>query len=269
MNAFSYDPQKFLFVAGPCSLESEELCHKVVAVLMRLQETHAREATILFKTSFDKANRTNVHSRRGVGLGKGMEILAKIKEQYDLPLTTDIHWPEQAATVSSVCDVIQIPAFLCRQTDLLMAAAQTGRVVNVKKGQFLSPWDAKYIVEKLQHFNAKEIWLTERGTTFGYSNLVVDMRTFAIMQKTQCPLLLDATHSLQMPGSGIGTTGGDRQFVEPLALAALAAGANGIWVETHPNPSEAWSDQATQIPLAELPTLFKKCLKLWKALCTL
>jgi 2-dehydro-3-deoxyphosphooctonate aldolase (KDO 8-P synthase) len=183
-----------------------------------------------------------------------------------LTVTTDIHLPQQAKVVSDVCDVIQIPAFLCRQTDLLQAAAETGRTVSVKKGQFLSPFDVQFVVEKLQYFGAKEIWLIERGTTFGYGNLVVDMRSFPILRQTNCPTLFDATHSLQMIGNGTKVTGGDRRFFQPLAQAALAGGAQGLFVETHPHPEAAWSDQATQLPLEQLQTAIEKCLKIWE--CT-
>ena len=258
-----FTPNKLLLIAGPCTIESLELCRTIAEVLANLQRKHADKLIVVFKGSFDKANRTAAKSPRGVGLERGLEILAAVRREFNLPVTTDIHLPQQAKAVSDVCDVIQIPAFLCRQTDLLSAAAETGRTVSVKKGQFLSPFDMQFVVEKLQYFGAKEIWLIERGTTFGYGNLVVDMRSFPIMRQTNCPTLFDATHSLQMIGGGTKVTGGDRRFFQPLAQAALASGAQGLFVETHPHPEAAWSDQATQLPLEQLPTAMEKCLKIW------
>ena len=261
-----FTPNKLLLIAGPCTIESLEACQTVAEVLANLQRQYIDRLTVVFKGSFDKANRTSADSPRGVGLERGLEILSGIRQKYNLPVTTDIHLPQQAKAVAEVCDVIQIPAFLCRQTDLLSAAAETDRTVSVKKGQFLSPFDMRFVVEKLCHFGAKEIWLIERGTTFGYGNLVVDMRSFPVMRQTQCPILFDATHSLQMIGGGMNVTGGDRRFFQPLAQAALAGGAQGLFIETHPNPATAWSDQATQLPLAQLPTAIEKCLKIWE--CT-
>ena len=258
-----YDHRKLLLIAGPCSIESEQLCEEVARVLCDLQERYKDVLKIVFKSSFDKANRTDVHSKRGIGFDKGLEILSNIKNQFHLPVTTDIHLPEQANGIASVCDVIQVPAFLCRQTDLLEASAKTGAVVNVKKGQFLSPYDMRFVVEKLKYFGASEIWQTERGTMFGYGNLVVDMRSFSIMRRNECPVIFDVTHSLQMPSMGQGFTGGDRQFALCLARGALAAGVQGLFVETHPNPSQAWSDKATQLPLQELPEALHQCLKVW------
>lgn len=266
MKKLLYDPSKFLLIAGPCTLESEDICCQVAEELIKIKEQNNGQITIVFKASFDKANRTDVHSRRGIGLEKGLEILGEIKQQYQLPVLTDIHLPEQAKPAANVCDVLQVPAFLCRQTDLLEAVAKTKRTVNVKKGQFLSPYDMKFVVEKLRYFGAEEIWQTDRGTTFGYGNLVVDMRSFPIMAKNNAPVILDATHSLQMPGTGIGITGGDRQFILPLAQAAIGAGANGLFIEMHPDPDNAWSDKATQLPLNQLSTIVNKCLKLWKTI---
>ena len=259
-----FDSSKFLLIAGPCSLENEELCCQVAEQLKVLKEQYRNKINIVFKASFDKANRTDVHSRRGIGIDKGLEILAKIKQQYKMPVLTDVHLPGQAERVGNVCDVLQIPAFLCRQTDLLEAVAKTKKTVNVKKGQFLSPYDMKFVVDKLRYFGAEEIWQTDRGTTFGYGNLVVDMRSFPIMAQNNTPVILDATHSLQMPGNGIGITGGDRQFILPLSQAAIGAGANGLFIETHPDPNNAWSDKATQLPLTQLSTIVGKCIKLWE-----
>ena len=188
-----------------------------------------------------------------------------VKHDYGFPVLTDIHEVAQVPAVAAVCDVLQIPAFLCRQTDLLLAAAASGRCVNVKKGQFLSPQEMPFVVAKLREGGAKEIWQTERGTTFGYQNLVVDMRSFALMRGNQCPTIFDATHSVQLPGAAGGASGGQREFVPPLAKAALAAGADGLFIETHPNPAKAISDAQSQIPLADLPALVASCLAVWKA----
>ena len=233
--------------------------------LAKLQQAQP-DLNIIFKGSFDKANRTSLDSPRGPGLELGLQMLAKVKDQYGFKLCTDFHLPEQAAPVAEVCDVLQVPAFLCRQTDLLVAAAETGKVVKVKKGQFLSPQEMQYVVNKLEDSNAAEIWLTERGTTFGYQNLVVDMRTFQTLNQLGHPTVFDATHSVQMPGAGGGKTSGKREFVPALARAALAAGAKGLFMETHPKPEEAISDGPNQIPLAELPGVIEGCLKVWRAM---
>ena len=195
----------------------------------------------------------------------GLALLAMVKRDYGFPILTDIHEVAQVPAVAAVCDVLQIPAFLCRQTDLLLAAAASGRCVNVKKGQFLSPQEMPFVVDKLREGGAKEIWQTERGTTFGYNNLVVDMRSFPIMRENGYPTILDATHSVQLPGAAGGKSGGQREFVPPLAKAALAAGADGLFLETHPDPAKAISDAASQIPLAELPALIATCVAVWKA----
>lgn len=259
-----FAPNKLLLIAGPCCIETVECCRTVAGVLANLQRNYADRLSVIFKGSFDKANRTSAESPRGLGLERGLEILAIVRREFNLPVTTDIHLPQQAKEVSAVCDVLQIPAFLCRQTDLLKAAAETGRTVSVKKGQFLSPFDMRFAVEKLRCFGAKEIWLIERGTTFGYGNLVVDMRSFPILRQTNCLTLFDATHSLQTAGNGTQVTGGDRRFFQPLAQAALAGGAQGLFLETHPHPETAWSDQATQLPLEQLSSAIEKCLKIWE-----
>lgn len=264
MNYSIFDPHKFLLIAGPCALESEALCEEVASVLAKLKSKYREKIEIIFKASFDKANRTDVHSLRGLGLEQSLEIFSQIKQTYKLPITTDIHLPEQVERVAEICDILQIPAFLCRQTDLLQAAAESKRTINVKKGQFLSPYDMKFVVEKLEFFGATEIWQTDRGTCFGYGNLIVDMRSFDIMKQNRCPVIFDATHSLQMPGCGTRLTGGDRQFITPLAHAALAAGAQGIFLETHPNPDQAWSDKATQLVLEQLPEFVDGCFKFWE-----
>ena len=260
-----YDPEKLLLIAGPCSLEGIDTCRPVAEALAALQEKHS-ELNILFKGSFDKANRTSIGSNRGTGLDAGMEIFQTIKAEYGFSAITDIHTPEQCATVGAVVDALQIPAFLCRQTDLLLAAAKTECAINVKKGQFLSPYEMEFVTNKLEEAGAKEIWQTERGTTFGYQNLVVDMRSFSIMAGNGHPSIIDATHCVQLPGAAGGISGGQREFVPVMARAALAAGANGVFLETHPNPEKAISDAASQVPLGELPELVESLLRVWSAM---
>jgi len=259
-----YDPERLLLIAGPCSLESEAICRTVAEELVRLREAQP-ELNIVFKGSFDKANRTSIAGPRGMGLEAGLELLALVKRDYGLPVLTDIHERTQAAPVAEVCDVLQIPAFLCRQTDLLLAAAETGRVVNVKKGQFLSPQEMTHVVAKIRE-SAAEIWQTERGTTFGYQNLVVDMRTFPILRANGLPTIFDATHSVQLPGAGGGKSAGQREFVPPLARAAIAAGADGLFIETHPDPDRAPSDGPNMVYLHELAALIESCLAIWSVL---
>ncbi len=259
-----FDPQKLLLIAGPCSLENERVCRAVAEALVALRQAR-RELNVVFKGSFDKANRTSLAGARGTGLEAGLALLAMVRKDYGFPVLTDIHDTAQVAPVAAVCDVVQIPAFLCRQTDLLLAAAATGRVVNVKKGQFLSPQEMQFVTGKLREGKAREIWQTERGTTFGYQNLVVDMRSFSIMRQNGFPTVFDATHSVQLPGAAGGKSGGQREFVPPLARAALAAGADGLFIETHPDPANAISDGPNMIPLAELPALIDSCLGVWKA----
>jgi 2-dehydro-3-deoxyphosphooctonate aldolase (KDO 8-P synthase) len=260
-----FDPDRLLLIAGPCSLENETVCRAVAETLVSINRTHA-DLRIVFKGSFDKANRTSLAGARGTGLEEGLRLLALIKREFGFPILTDIHDVAQVAPVAAVCDVLQIPAFLCRQTDLLLAAAATGRVVNVKKGQFLSPQEMTHVTGKLREGGAAEIWQTERGTTFGYQNLVVDMRSFAIMKRNGFPAVFDATHSVQLPGAAGGKSGGQREFVPPLARAALAAGADGLFIETHPVPDQALSDGPNMVPLAELPALIAQCLTIWRGL---
>jgi len=259
-----YNSEKLLLLAGPCSLESLDTCRPVADALAALQQQHP-QLNILFKGSFDKANRTSISSDRGTGLDAGLEIFQTIKAEYGFKTITDIHTPEQCATVGAVVDAMQIPAFLCRQTDLLVAAAKTDCAINVKKGQFLSPQEMTFVTNKLKEAGANEIWQTERGTTFGYQNLVVDMRSFNIMSENGYPTIMDATHSVQLPGAAGGISGGQREFVPALARAALAAGANGVFLETHPNPEKAISDAASQVPLNELPALIESLLRVWQA----
>lgn len=259
-----HDPSRLLLIAGPCSLESWEVTSSVAAALRRIADSRP-ELNVVFKGSFDKANRTSFESDRGPGIDEGLELLARAGREFGFPLLTDIHLPDQAAIAGTVCDVLQIPAFLCRQTDLLLAAAATGKVVNVKKGQFLSPMEMGHVTAKLEKAGAAEIWQTDRGTLFGYQNLVVDMRSFPIMKAHGHPVILDATHSVQLPGAADGKNGGQREFVPILAHATLAAGADGLFIESHPDPVNAISDAASQIPLAELDALLDSCLRIWNA----
>lgn len=247
-----------IFIAGPCVIESADLLDEVACELVRIKQKFNIE--IYFKASFDKANRTSVHSYRGPGLEKGLQMLGDVREKYGLKLLTDIHESFQAAPVGEVVDVLQIPAFLCRQTDLLVAAARTGKVVNIKKAQFLSGLDMKYPVEKAQDSGAKEIWLTERGNIYGYNNLVVDFRNIPDMKAFVPRVVMDCTHSVQRPGAAGGKTGGNREFVPAMALAAKAFGANGYFFETHPDPEKAMSDGPNMLYLKDLETVIASLL---------
>ena len=244
---------KNVYIAGPCVIESQELLNTVAAELVRLNKKYGID--IIFKASFDKANRTSLNSFRGPGMVKGLEMLQEIKDKYGLQLLTDIHESYQAEEVGKVVDVIQIPAFLCRQTDLLVAAAKTGKIVNIKKAQFLSGKDMKYPVEKCKESGAKEVWLTERGNSFGYNNLVVDFRNIPDMQEFSETVIMDCTHSVQRPSASNGKTVGDRKFVPSMALAAKAFGANGYFFEVHPDPDKGLSDAANMLELANLESL--------------
>lgn len=244
------------FIAGPCVIESAELLDTVAQELVRINDKLGTD--IIFKASFDKANRTSIHSFRGPGMDKGLQMLADIKSKYGLRLLTDIHESYQAAPVGEVVDVIQIPAFLCRQTDLLVAAAKTGKTVNIKKAQFLSGNDMRYPVEKAREAGAKDVWLTERGNMFGYNNLIVDFRNIPDMLQIVPTVVMDCTHSVQRPGGAGGKTGGDRQFVPAMALAAKAFGANGWFFEVHPDPDKGLSDAANMLPLDKLGELIEK-----------
>ncbi|MDY7000494.1 MAG: 3-deoxy-8-phosphooctulonate synthase [Thermodesulfobacteriota bacterium] len=248
-------------IAGPCVLEGLDLA---LEVALRLADM-ARKLSlpVVFKSSFDKANRTSLSSFRGPGLREGLSWLAEVKEDTGLPVLTDIHEPGQAEEVAEVADVLQIPAFLCRQTDLLLAAGETGRIVNVKKGQFLAPWDMKPALDKLAYTGNEKIWITERGTGFGYNNLVVDFRSFPIMAGFGYPVIFDATHSVQLPGGKGSASGGQREFVPCLARAAVAAGASGVFMEVHPDPDKALCDGPNMWPLNELEPLLRDLLKLW------
>ena len=243
-------------IAGPCVIESAELLDIVAGRLVAINRRLGTD--IIFKASFDKANRTSLHSFRGPGLEKGLKMLGDVKEKYGLRLLTDIHEAWQAAPVAEVCDVLQIPAFLCRQTDLLVAAARTGRVVNIKKAQFLAGRDMRYPVEKAREAGAGEVWLTERGNMMGYGTLVVDFRNIRDMLDIVPTVIMDCTHSVQRPDAQGGKTGGDRRFVEPMALAAKAFGATGYFMEVHPNPDEGLSDAANMLELDKLEGLVEK-----------
>ena len=244
------------FIAGPCVIESAELLDTVAQELVRINNKLGTD--IIFKASFDKANRTSIHSFRGPGMDKGLQMLADIKSKYGLRLLTDIHESYQAEPVGEVVDVIQIPAFLCRQTDLLVAAAKTGKTVNIKKAQFLSGNDMRYPVEKAREAGAKDVWLTERGNMFGYNNLIVDFRNIPDMLQIVPTVVMDCTHSVQRPGGAGGKTGGDRQFVPAMALAAKAFGANGWFFEVHPDPDKGLSDAANMLPLNKLEEIIEK-----------
>lgn len=247
-----------IFITGPCVIESAELLDTIAAEIKRLSDLTGR--TFYFKASFDKANRTSIHSFRGPGLERGLQMLADVREKYHLPLLTDIHESWQAKAAGEVVDVLQIPAFLCRQTDLLVEAAHTGRTVNIKKAQFLSGEDMRYPVEKCREAGAKEVWLTERGNSFGYNNLVVDFRNLPAMSQYADRVVMDCTHSVQRPGGAGGKTGGDRQYVPMMALAAKAFGAQGYFFETHPDPDHALSDGPNMLYLKDLERVVKTLL---------
>lgn len=254
---------KFILIAGPCVIESEEnamlIAEKVKSIAEKL------DLDYYFKASFDKANRTSISSYRGPGIEKGLSILKKVKDTYGLKICTDIHEPLQAAKAAEVADIIQIPAFLCRQTDLLAAAAETGKIINVKKAQFLAPWDMKNVVTKLEKAGNKNIMLCERGSTFGYNTIVVDMTGIIEMKKFGYPIVMDATHSVQKPGGKGTATGGNREYVEPLAKAAVAAGADALFFEVHPDPDNALSDGPNMVKLDEFEGILERIIKVYDA----
>lgn len=253
--------KKMLLLAGPCAMESKDVCFAVADQMKRLEEKYPIE--YYFKTSFDKANRTSVESYRGLGIDKGLGILQEVKDAYDLKIVTDVHEPWQAERAAEVADIIQIPAFLCRQTDLLAAAAKTGKIVNVKKAQFLAPWDMKNVVEKLEVSGAREIILCERGSSFGYNTFVVDMTAIPRMQTYGYPVIFDATHSVQTPGGKGISSGGDRSMVPYLAKAALAVGADGLFMEIHPDPENALCDGPNMIALEDMDDFLKNTLEIY------
>jgi 2-dehydro-3-deoxyphosphooctonate aldolase (KDO 8-P synthase) len=243
-------------IAGPCAMESREHALEMAAALKEI--CNDLGIGLVFKTSYDKANRTSLSAKRGVGLSKAMDVFAEIKETFGLPVLTDVHTAEQCAPVGQICDVLQIPAFLCRQTDLLIAAANTGKVVNIKKGQFLAPWDMKNVLSKVTESGNRNVMLTERGASFGYNTLVSDMRSLPIMAETGAPVVFDATHSVQQPGGQGASTGGDRRMVPYLSKAAVAVGVAGVFIETHQDPDNAPSDGPNMVPLNQMKSLLKQ-----------
>ncbi len=244
------------FIAGPCVIENER---HALGVAQRLQQISTRlRIPLIFKASFDKANRTSLHSFRGPGLERGLATLARIRREVGIPVLTDVHEVRQVEPAAAVCDVIQIPAFLCRQTDLLVEAGRSGAAVNIKKGQFLSPWEMRHAIEKVASAGCNRILITERGSTFGYNNLIVDMRALALMRQWGYPVVLDVTHAVQLPAGEGSRSGGERQYVETLARAGIAAGVDGVFMEVHPHPGRALSDASTALPLSYFPGLAKR-----------
>ncbi len=248
--------EPLVLIAGPCVIESESHAMKMAERLVKI--AGAAKVPLVFKASYDKANRSSVKSFRGPGPAVGLEVLRKIKKRFSVPVLTDIHEPAQARVAAEVCDVLQVPAFLSRQTDLLIAAGETGRIVNLKKGQFLSPWEMGNAVEKVKSTGNKKVIITERGVSFGYNNLVVDMRSFPVLAKTGCPVVFDITHSVQLPGGQGNASGGQPEFIEPLARAGTAAGVDGIFLEVHDRPEKALSDGSNALRLDRLPDLLAK-----------
>jgi len=247
-----------VLIAGPCAIEDENLTLRIAEGLKEIASRLGCE--LIFKASYDKANRTSVTSFRGLGMDKGLRVLERIKKEFELPILSDIHDVSQIDAAAEVLDVLQIPAFLCRQTDLLVAAGKTGKVINIKKGQFLAPWDMEHGVNKVVSTGNQQILLTERGTTFGYNNLVTDMRALVIMRQLGYPVIFDATHAVQLPGGAGGSSGGQRQFVGALSRAAVATGIDGLFWEVHENPDQALCDGANSLPLAQVETMLKQML---------
>lgn len=255
--------QPLLLIGGPCALESEELARRIAGTM---QEICAKlNLSYVFKASFDKANRTSLDSYRGPGMSEGLAILSRLREELAVPVVSDIHEASQAKEASHVLDIIQIPAFLCRQTDILSAASATGKVINLKKGQFVSPWDMENAVRKIRGSGTSEVMLVERGTTFGYNNLVVDMRGLPIMRSFNCPVIYDATHSVQLPGGAGGSSGGQREFIAPLTRAAVAAGIDGIFMEIHPDPAKALCDGPNSMPLDSMEAFLRHIVRIRQA----
>ena len=254
---------KFTLIAGPCVIESEENVMIIAEAIKNIAQK--LDLAFYFKASFDKANRTSINSYRGPGIDEGLRILGEVKDRFKLKICTDIHEPWQAERAASVADIIQIPAFLCRQTDLLVAAAKTGKIINVKKAQFLAPWDMANVIKKIEDSGNRNIMLCERGTTFGYNNLVVDMTGIVEMKKYGYPVVMDATHSVQKPGINGLTTGGNREYVEPLAKAAIAVGVDALFFEVHPNPDSALSDGPNMVYLDQFEGLLERVIKVFDA----
>jgi 2-dehydro-3-deoxyphosphooctonate aldolase (KDO 8-P synthase) len=255
--------RRLTLIAGPCVIESDSLCLRVAAAVKKTCDQLG--IVYIFKASYDKANRTSSKSFRGPGMETGMAVLAKVREEIGVPVLTDVHSESQAALAADYVDILQIPAFLCRQTDLIEAAAATGKIVNLKKGQFLSPPEMGQVIQKAERGGAKRILVTERGTTFGYNNLVADMRSIPILRRFGFPVIFDATHSVQLPGGGGHQSSGQREFAPVLARSALAAGANGLFVETHPQPDKALSDGPNMIPLKDMPGFLRDMLRIFEA----
>jgi 2-dehydro-3-deoxyphosphooctonate aldolase (KDO 8-P synthase) len=251
--------EPLLWIAGPCVIESRDLTLSIADTLAAL--SRRLQLPLVFKASFDKANRSSARSFRGPGLEEGLQVLAEVKRQTGLPVITDVHEREQVSPAAEVCDILQVPAFLARQTDLVQEVGRTGRVANVKKGQFMAPWDMKNVIHKLQEVGNERVLLTERGVTFGYGNLVSDMRSIPLMQDLGCPVIFDATHSVQMPGGAGDKSDGDRRMVPYLARAATAAGCDGLFLEVHPRPDQALSDGPNMLALADFPALVECCLR--------
>lgn len=259
---FEIGGDKLTILAGPCAIESQEILDETAQGLKKI--TKELDINFVFKSSFDKANRSSITSFRGPGMEKGLEMLQLVKEKYDLPIVTDIHTPDQAKPVAEVADILQIPAFLCRQTDLLVAAAKTGKIVNIKKGQFLAPEQMGSLVKKVEDSGNTNIMLTDRGSSFGYNNLVSDFRGIPIMQQFGYPVVFDATHSVQLPGANGICSGGDRRFVPVLAKAAMAVGANVLFFEIHPDPDKALCDGPNMVALKDAKELFSTCKKIFE-----
>ncbi len=262
LNNFEIGADKLTIFAGPCVIENEDVIFETAENLKKI--CSELDINYVFKASYDKANRSSINSFRGLGLKRGLELLKAVKKDLNLPIVTDIHLPEEAVEVAEVADVLQIPAFLCRQTDILVAAAKTGKIVNIKKGQFLAPNQIKSIAKKVSESGNEQILITERGTTFGYNNLITDMRSIKIIQDLGYPTFFDATHSVQLPGGHGESSSGEREFVPILANAAVAAGAKGLFFEVHPNPTEAMCDGDNMIPLAEAKNVFETCKKIFE-----
>ena len=262
INNFKIGGNKLTILAGPCAIESLDIMRETAEGLKKVCEK--LDINYVFKCSYDKANRSSINSYRGLGIEKGLEYLARIKKEFEVPIVTDIHTSEQAQIVAEVADIIQIPAFLCRQTDLLVAAAKTNKIVNIKKGQFLAPQQMKSLIKKVEDSGNYKIMLTDRGVTFGYNNLVSDFRAIPIMKEFGYPVVFDATHSVQMPGSNGDSTGGDRRFVPVLANCAMASGADVLFFEIHPNPDKALCDGPNMLFLKDAESVFEKCNEIFK-----
>lgn len=259
---FEIGADKLTILAGPCAIESKEILFKTAEYLKKL--TEELDINFVFKSSYDKANRSSINSYRGLGMEKGLELLADVKKEYNVPIVTDIHNPDEADVAAEVADIIQIPAFLCRQTDLLVAAAKTNKIINIKKGQFLAPQQMKSIANKVKESGNDKITITDRGVTFGYNNLVSDMRAIPIIQEMGYPVIFDATHSVQLPGGCGESSGGERKFVPILAKSAIAAGANGLFFEVHPDPDKALCDGPNMVNFEQAKEIFKVCNEIFK-----